>query len=82
MTVMEEMKAALQRNVGTGVPLQVRDKQAGVQIVFIRGFADEKHNIVLISQTADSLGVNIIEVKHIDAIFEVKATVAAMSSAA
>lgn len=62
------MKAMLLKNIGTGSPLQIRGKDAAVQIVFIRGFADEKRNIVLISKTPDSLGMSIIEVKNIDGI--------------
>jgi len=78
LIVMEEIKANLQRNIGTGLPLQIKSKDAEIQTVFIRGFADEKHNIVLISQTPDSLGVNIIEIKNI---LEIK-NIEAMSSAA
>jgi hypothetical protein len=63
--VMEEMKATLLSHVGTGLPLQIKSKDAEIQTVFVRGFADEKHNIALISQTPDSLGVNIIEIKNI-----------------
>jgi hypothetical protein len=66
--VTEEMKATLLRNIGTGLPLRLKSKNAEVQTVFVRGFADEKHNIALISQTPDSLGVNIIEIKNIEAI--------------
>jgi len=66
--VTEEMKATLLRSIGTGLPLQVKSKNAEVQTVFVRGFADEKHNIALVSQTPDSLGVNIIEIKNIETI--------------
>ena len=75
---MEEIKANLLRNVGTGFPLQIKSRDTDVQTVFVRGFADEKHNIVLISQTPDSLGVNIIETKNI---LEIK-NIETMSSAA
>jgi len=63
--VKEEMKTTLLKSIGTGLPLQIKNKNAEVQTVFVRGFADEKHNIALISQTPDSLSVNIIEIKNI-----------------
>ncbi len=66
--VTEEMKATLLKNIGTGLPLQIKNKDAEIQTVFIRGFADAKHNIALISQTPDSLGLNIIEIKNIETI--------------
>ncbi len=39
--VTEEMKATLLKNIGTGLPLQIKNKNAEVQTVFVRGFADE-----------------------------------------
>ncbi len=66
--VTEEMKATLLKNIGTGLPLQIKNKDAEIQTVFIRGFADAQHNIALISQTPDSLGLNIIEIKNIETI--------------
>jgi hypothetical protein len=62
---IQQMKEALSKESGSRFPLKITLKD-GEQIVrYIRGFADQQTNIVLISETSYSLALKIIEVKHI-----------------
>jgi hypothetical protein len=62
------MRARLLNCVGSQEPFCIRKKNDEVVVTFIRGFADPDRNIVLISEKSHSLGMNIIEIKHIQEI--------------
>jgi len=65
---VETMRARLSDYVGSQKPFCIKKKNDEVLVTFIRGFADSDHNIVLISEKSQSLGMNIIEIKNIQEI--------------
>jgi len=65
---IDTMRARLLNCVGSQEPFCIRKKNDEVVVTFIRGFADPDRNIVLISEKSHSLGMNIIEIKHIQEI--------------
>lgn len=61
----KELKVALRQRMGSKYPLQIVKKNEEVITGFIRGFADSKSNVLMISESADSLRMRIVEVDHI-----------------
>lgn len=62
---LQQMKEVLSKQVGSKLPLKITHKDGDVMVRFIRGFADQQTNIVLISETSYSLAMKILEVKDI-----------------
>jgi len=62
---LQQMKDALAKEAGSKFPLKITPKDGEVMVRYIRGFADQKSNILLISENAYSLALKIIEVKDI-----------------
>ena len=62
----EEIKKTIRQFVGSKRQAQIKKKNAEMVICYVRGFADEKHNIILISEESDSLSMNIMEIKNIN----------------
>lgn len=59
------MKEALAKRVGSKFPIKITTRGGEVIVPYIRGFADQQTNIVLISETSYSLALQILEVKDI-----------------
>jgi hypothetical protein len=62
---MQQMKDALAKETGSKFPLKITLNNGEVIVRYIRGFADQQTNILLISETSYSLGLKILEVKDI-----------------
>jgi hypothetical protein len=62
---MQQMKEALEKRAGSKFPVKLVLSNGDVLVRYIRGFADQRSNIVLISETSYSLAMKIIEVKDI-----------------
>ena len=62
---IQEMKDALTSKMGSKFPIKITRKDGEVIVRYMRGFADQQTNIVLISETSYSLALKIIEVKDI-----------------
>lgn len=61
----QQMKEALNEAVGAKFPLKITRKDGQVIVCYIRGFADLQTNIILISETPESVGLKIQEIKDI-----------------
>ena len=59
------MKDALAKKVGSKFPVKMTSANGEEMVRYIRGFADQQTNVVLISETAYSLALKILEVKDI-----------------
>lgn len=59
------MKDALRKETGSKFPLKITLANGEVMVRYVRGFADQKSNILLISETFHSLALKIVEVKDI-----------------
>ena len=59
------MTAALTKEVGSKFPVKITTVKGEEMVRYIRGFADQQTNIVLISETSYSLALKILEVKEI-----------------
>lgn len=59
------MKEVLAKLVGSKLPLKITLSNGDVLVRYVRGFADQQTNILLISETAFSLALKILEVKDI-----------------
>lgn len=62
---LQEMKDSLARNTSSRFPCKITLANGDVIVRYIRGFADHKSNIVLISENAHTLALRILEVKEI-----------------
>jgi hypothetical protein len=62
------MKEALSEEVGAPNPLRITTRNGEVTIRFIRGFADNQNNILLLSEKFETTGLKILEVKEIFAV--------------
>lgn len=62
---IQQMKDALAKEAGSKFPLKITLKDGEVVVRYIRGFADQQTNILLVSETSHSLGLKILEVKDI-----------------
>lgn len=59
------MTAALTREAGSKFPVRITTSDGEEMVRYIRGFADQQMNIVLVSENAYSLALKIVEVKNI-----------------
>ena len=59
------MKDSLAREVNSRFPLKITLREGGEIVRYIRGFADQQTNILLISETSYSLALKILEIKDI-----------------
>lgn len=62
---IQQMKDALIKEADSKFPLKITRKDGESIVGYIRGFADQQTNILLISETPYSLGLKIIEIKDI-----------------
>jgi len=62
---IQQMKDVLTAKIGSRFPVKITRKDGQVMVRYIRGFADQQTNILLISETSYSLALKIIEVKDI-----------------
>lgn len=60
-----QMKEALKKQTGAANPVKITMKNGETSHVYIRGFADQQTNILLISNTHASIGLKILEVKDV-----------------
>ena len=65
MVSIQQMKDALEREIGSKLPLKITHKDGEVMVRYIRGFADQQTNILLVSENAYILALKILEVKDI-----------------
>ena len=65
---IDKMRETLIHCVGTGEAFCIKKKNDEVVVTFVRGFADNDRNIVLISKESHSRGMNFIEIKNIEEI--------------
>jgi hypothetical protein len=59
------MKDALSKEIGSKFPLRITRANGEELVRYVRGFADQQTNILLISETSYSLAMTILEVKDI-----------------
>lgn len=62
---IEQMKEALTKIVGSGLPVKMTVRDGEVLVRHIRGFADEQRNILFMSETSYSLAMKVLEIKDI-----------------
>lgn len=65
MVTVQQMKDALIKMIGSKFPLKITLSNGDVMVRYIRGFADQQTNILLISENAYTLALRIVEVKEI-----------------
>lgn len=65
MVNIQQMKDALMNMIGSKFPLKITLSNGDVMVRYIRGFADQQTNILLISENAYTLALRILEVKEI-----------------
>lgn len=64
----QKMKDVLAREVGSRFPIKIILKNGDVMVRYVRGFADQQCNILLISENAFNLALRILEIKDIKTI--------------
>jgi small nuclear ribonucleoprotein (snRNP)-like protein len=69
---IQQMKDALHGEIGGKSALKITLKNSENMTGYIRGFADQQTNIVLISDTYESVGMKILEVRDIRMVEYVK----------
>jgi hypothetical protein len=62
---IQQMKEALAANANSKLPLKITAGNGENRVLYVRGFADQEKNIVLISENAYTLALRILEVKEI-----------------
>lgn len=62
---ISQMKAALTELVGSKFPIKITSREGKTMLRYIRGFADQQSDVLLISESSFSLALKIIEVKDI-----------------
>ncbi len=62
---IQQMKDALFKEADSKFPLKITRNDGESMVGFIRGFADQQTNILLISETPYGLGLKILEIKDI-----------------
>ncbi len=62
---MQQMKSALGKLLGSKFPARFTLANGEVLVRYVRGYADQQTNILLISETSYSLAMKILEVKDI-----------------
>lgn len=65
MVTLQQMKDALAKQVSSRFPVKISLGTGEVIVRYIRGFADQQANILLISENSRSLAMKILEVKEI-----------------
>lgn len=60
-----QMRETLEKQVDSRFPVKITRKDGEVMIRYVRGFADAQHNILLISESAFTLALRILEIKDI-----------------
>jgi hypothetical protein len=65
---LEKMKNVLSREVGSRFPIKITLKNGDVMVRYVRGFADDQCNILLVSENAFNLALRIVELKDIKSI--------------
>jgi small nuclear ribonucleoprotein (snRNP)-like protein len=68
MVSIEEMRNNLKDCIGLNTPLYIKKKNNEVVVGYIRGFADNQCNIILISDKQDSMSMRIVELNNIYAV--------------
>jgi hypothetical protein len=61
----QQMKSTLEKLVGSKFPAKFTLINGDVLVRYIRGYADQQTNILLVSETSYSLAMQILEVKDI-----------------
>lgn len=59
------MKSALAKLVGSKFPVKITPRDGETIIRYVRGFADQQSDVLLISETSFSMALKIIEVVNI-----------------
>lgn len=62
---LAQMKDALARESGSKFPVKITLNNGEVLVRYIRGFADQQTNVLLVSETSYSIALKIIEIKDI-----------------
>lgn len=62
---LQQMKDALATVAGSKFPVKLAMRSGAAVVQYIRGFADSRNNVVLVSETSYSLALKIVEVKDI-----------------
>jgi hypothetical protein len=62
---IEQMKGALAKIVGSGLPVKITLMNGEVLVRHVRGFADPQENIIFMSETSYSLAMRVLEIKDI-----------------
>lgn len=62
---IQQLKDALGEAIGSKFPVKITRTDGEVMVRYIRGFADQQTNILLVSENAYSLAMKILEVKEI-----------------
>jgi len=62
---LKQMREALAKEVGSKFPLKITRSDGEVNVRYVRGFADQQNNILLISESSYSLAMKILEIKDI-----------------
>lgn len=65
VVTIQQMKDTLAKEAGSKFPLKITLKSGQVIIRYVRGFADQQSNILLISENPYSLAMRILEIKDI-----------------
>lgn len=65
VVTIQQMKDTLAKEAGSKFPLKITLKNGEVIIRYVRGFADQQSNILLISDNPYSLAMRILEIKDI-----------------
>jgi hypothetical protein len=61
----EQMKDALTKIVGSGLPVKITLMNGEALVHHVRGFADHQENIIFMSETSYSLAMKVLEIKDI-----------------
>ena len=65
---LQQLKDALLKEAGQKFPIKIIQTDGEELVRYIRGFADQQQNILLISETSFSLAMKILELKDISRI--------------
>ena len=65
MVSIQQIKDALTSNIGSRFPVKITLRNGDVLVRYVRGFADQQTNILLISDNAHTLALRILEIKEI-----------------
>ena len=65
---LQQMKEALTSVAGSKFPVTITTADGEIAARYVRGFADARNNVVLVSETSYSLALKILQVKDIAAL--------------